>query len=208
MLACVPDINELTMEATLGRALLGFPFRISGFHSDNGGEYINKKVSELLSDGLARQTKSRANRTGDNALVEGKNGSVLRKLMGHWHIQRGHAGEIDDFYSDWYNQYLNYHRPCGFAEVSVDERGRRRRKYKIYRTPCEAFLALKKPEQYLRDGLVLEDLKKTAAAHTANGYARLMQPEKEKLLRNVMSKRAATQQNGGLAKELRRSDVG
>jgi transposase InsO family protein len=208
VLACVPEINELMMQAALSQAMLAFPFRIRGFHSDNGGEYLNKKVEELFSDGLARQTKSRSGRTNDNALVEGKNGSVVRKLMGHWHIDMGYAGVINDFYVSWYNPYLNYHRPCGFAEVTVDERGRRRRKYKDYRTPCEAFLGLDKPGQYLRDGLTLDDLRKTAAAHSANGYARLMQPEKEKLFRKVLLKGATTQQTGGLAKELRRSAVG
>ena len=32
--------------------LASFPFKILGFHSDNGSEYINKRVAELLENSL------------------------------------------------------------------------------------------------------------------------------------------------------------
>jgi transposase InsO family protein len=56
-----------------------FPFRILGFHSDNGSEFINHVVAELLNKLLIEQTKSRPRRCNDNALVECKNGAVIRK---------------------------------------------------------------------------------------------------------------------------------
>jgi transposase InsO family protein len=49
-----------------------FPFRILGFHSDNGSEFINKTVAELLDKMLIEQTKSRPRQSGDNGLVETK----------------------------------------------------------------------------------------------------------------------------------------
>ena len=36
-----------------------FPFRILGFHSDNGSEYINHTVAKLLEKLLIEFTKSR-----------------------------------------------------------------------------------------------------------------------------------------------------
>jgi len=59
-----------------------FPFRILGFHTDNGSEYINYEVAKLLKSLLIEFTKSRANRSQDNALVEGKNGAIIRKHIG------------------------------------------------------------------------------------------------------------------------------
>ncbi|TSE27994.1 hypothetical protein LCC91_04645 [Tepidimonas taiwanensis] len=59
-----------------------FPFPIKGFHSDNGGEYINKTVAALLHKLHAEQTKSRPRKSNDNALAESKNGSVVRKTFG------------------------------------------------------------------------------------------------------------------------------
>ena len=106
---------------------------------------------------------------------------------------------------DYFNIYLNYHRPCGFATIIVDEKGKRHRKYDTYRTPYLAFMALKNPEQYLREGVTLEDLAKTAKAHSANGFARLMRDAKDKLFRKVMPKGSKIFKNGGLVKDFRRS---
>jgi hypothetical protein len=41
--------------------------------------------------------------------VEGKNGSVIRKHMGHWHIEQKHAPAINQFYQEHFNPYLNFH---------------------------------------------------------------------------------------------------
>jgi len=44
-----------------------------------GSEYVNSAVVKLLNKLLIEFTKSRARRTNDQALVEGKNGSIIRK---------------------------------------------------------------------------------------------------------------------------------
>lgn len=54
----------------------------------NGSKYINYKVADLLQKLLIEFTKSRSRQTNDNALVESKNGSVVRKLFGYAHIPR------------------------------------------------------------------------------------------------------------------------
>ena len=59
--------------------LAQFPFRIRGFHSDNGSEFINHTVAQLLNKLLIEQTKSRPRHSSDNGLVEAKNGAVVRK---------------------------------------------------------------------------------------------------------------------------------
>jgi len=41
-----------------------FPFSILGFHTDNGSEFINKTVAELLGKLLIEQTKSRPRQSG------------------------------------------------------------------------------------------------------------------------------------------------
>ena len=75
-----------------------FPFRILGFHSDNGSEFINHTVAALLNKLLIEQTKSRPRRSNDNGLVESKNGAVVRKHMGYTHIAAPHAEEMEVFY--------------------------------------------------------------------------------------------------------------
>ena len=130
-------------------------------------------------------TKSRACRSQDNALVEGKNGAVIRKLIGYGHIAGEHAEALGKFYTQHLNPYLNLHRPCGFATVSLDERGKRRRRYKTedYRTPFEKLKSLERAEQYLRPGLSLAELEREALAMSDTECARKMNAAKSRLLR-------------------------
>src|SRR5215475_972142 len=138
------QISEAHLLPVLEAMLQQFPFRVLGFHSDNESEYINRRVAEMLPKLHAEFTKSRACRSQDNALVEGKNGAVIRKLIGYGHIAGLHAAALQNFYVEHLNPYLNFHRPCGFATVSLDKRGKRQRKYKIedYRTPLEKLQSL------------------------------------------------------------------
>ena len=147
---CTEKISEAYLVPVLAAVLAQFPFPIRGFHTDNGSEYINHRVAEMLRKLHAAFTKSRACRSQDNALVEGKNGAVIRKLMGYGHIAGQHAAALQEFYVEHLNPYLNFHRPCGFANVSLDERGRRTRKYKAedYRTPLEKLQSLPEAERF------------------------------------------------------------
>lgn len=182
---CVSAISEAHLGPALAAALLAFPFVIRGFHSDNGGEYINGTVAKLLNKLLAEQTKSRSGRTNDNALVESKNGSVIRKHMGYWHIAGRYAPLIQQFYEKHFNTYLNFHRPCAFATVTVDEKGRRRKKYETYQTPYERLKSIKDAAKYLRDGISLESLDKIAAERTDNDSAKRMQKAKERVFEKL-----------------------
>ncbi len=193
---CVSAISEAHLEPALAAALMMFPFVILGFHSDNGSEYINCIVAKLLNKLLIEQTKSRSNRTNDNALVESKNGSVIRKHLGYWHIPQKHAPLIQRFYEGHFNPYLNFHRPCGFATVTVDEKGRRHKKYETYLTPCERLKLIvkamdaKTAKKCLREGVDLESLDKIAAKQSDNEAATAMQAARDRLFKRL-GKRAA-----------------
>jgi transposase InsO family protein len=79
-------ISEAYMVPVLKSMLVQFPFVTRGFHSDNGSEFGNHVVAQLLNKLLIRFTKSRPRHTDDNGLVETKNSSVLRKNLGYVHI--------------------------------------------------------------------------------------------------------------------------
>src|SRR5664280_2170714 len=180
-----PRISEAYLEPVLQAMLRQFPFRIKGFHTDNGSEFINRTVAELLNKLLIEQTKSRPRQSGDNGLVETKNGAVIRKHIGYGYIDAGHADRINSFYREYLNPYLNYHRPCAQADVEIDEKGRKRVRYKRYQTPLETLLALDKPAQYLRQGLSINALKRIAAALSDTEAARRMQQAKNKLFEKL-----------------------
>ena len=92
------------------------PFVVQGVHSDNGSEYINRKVAKLLEKLRIEFTKSRPRHSNDNALAESKNGAVVRKLFGYEHIPQRWAPQINAFNHEYLNPYLNYHRPCFFQQ--------------------------------------------------------------------------------------------
>jgi transposase InsO family protein len=180
-----PRISEAYLEPLLAQMLRQFPFRILGFHSDNGSEFINKTVAELLNKMLIEQTKSRPRQSGDNGLVETKNGAIIRKHIGYGYIDAKHADKLNSFYREHLNPYLNYHRPCAQAEVKIDEKGRKRVRYKRYQTPLETLSLLEKPAQYLRNGLSMNALNRVAAALSDTDAARRMQQAKNKLFEKL-----------------------
>lgn len=185
VVGCASKISEIHLLPVLKAVLEQFPFVVLGFHVDNGSEYVNHRVAQLLEKLHAEFTKSRACRSQDNALVEGKNGAVIRKLIGYGHIAGEHAEVIGKFYAQHLNPYLNFHRPCGFATVSLDERGKRRRQYKAedYRTPLEKLQSLAGVEPYLKPGLSLAKLEREALAISDTECARRMHAAKSRLLR-------------------------
>jgi transposase InsO family protein len=176
-----PRISELYLVPLLQGMLRQFPFRILGFHTDNGSEFINRTVAELLNKLLIEQTKSRPRQSGDNGLIETKNGAIIRKHMGYGYIDAGHADAINSFYREFLNPYLNYHRPCAQPDVEIDRRGRKRVRYRRYQTPLETLLGLDKPAQYLRQRLSINTLKRIAAVLSDTDAARRMQQAKAKL---------------------------
>ncbi len=180
-----PRISEAYLKPVLEDMMRQFPFRILGFHTDNGSEFINRTVAELLEKLRIEQTKSRPRQSGDNGLVETKNGAVIRKHIGYGYIDAGHADTINSFYREYLNPYLNYHRPCAQADVEIDEKGRKRVRYRRYQTPLETLLVLDKPAQYLRQGLSINALKRIAAALSDTDAARRMQQAKSKLFEQL-----------------------
>jgi len=83
MLTIVPNISEYALAPVVETLIILYTFVINEFHSDNGSEFVNHAVADLIAKLYARFTKSRARHTNDNALVESKNGSIIRKHYGH-----------------------------------------------------------------------------------------------------------------------------
>ncbi len=183
IVGCVEGISEHFLVPLLEALIEQFPFRVIEFHSDNGSEYINYVVAKLLNKLTIKQTKSRPRRSNDNALVEGKNGSVIRKHMGYVHIAKRHAERINYFYTTHFNAYINYHRPSGYATTIVNAKGKEKKIYNLYEPPYEHLKKLPIAETYLRDGLSFEKLDALAYAKSDNACATLMQKAKEILFK-------------------------
>jgi len=187
LVACCEKISEAFLLPVLKGLLEEFPFEILGFHSDNGTEYINSRVAGLLEKMRADFTKSRPRHSNDNGLAETKNGAVLRKHLGYSHIPQHLAEEVNDFFSEYLNPYLNFHRPCLFPEDIVDAKGKVRKRYpqSMVMTPLEKLLSLKDCERYLKKGVTQKSLLEKAHGCSDNEAAARMAAAKRKLFESV-----------------------
>lgn len=184
-------ISEAWLLPVLEGLLGQFPFRIRGFHSDNGSEFLNERVAELLNKLLVEQTKSRPRHSNDNGLAESKNGWVIRKHIGYGHIASVHAEAFDRFYQEHFNPYLNFHRPCGVPEVVVSAQGKTKRRYPWYATPWEILRQLPDLARHLKAGVTQAELECQARALTDLQAAQQMQTAKAKLFARVQPRRSA-----------------
>ena len=183
----VEKISERFLIPVLEQLLDTFPFVIKGFHSDNGSEYINKHVAKLLEKLLIEFTKSRARHTNDNALAESKNASIVRKHLGYSHIPQKWAPLMNEFNQTTLNPYINYHRPCFFAEVIVDEKGKQRKRYPYDQmmTPYEKLKSLPNASCYLKPGMSFKQLDEMAHEISDNEAAEQLQKAKIKLFQTI-----------------------
>jgi hypothetical protein len=190
IVAATPQISELWLIPLLETMLQQFPFVIRGFHSDNGSEFINHTVAKLLDKLLIEQTKSRAHRSGDNGLVEAKNGAVIRKHLGFVHIGAEHAEAVDAFHREHLNPYVNFHRPCAVPLVIVAANGKRRRTYPRWATPFELFQEMPRCQSLLRPGVTLAALEQFAQLQSDTEAALDMQRAKRQLMNRIGARSA------------------
>jgi transposase InsO family protein len=190
----VENISESLLKEVLTVALFLFPFRIRNFHSDNGSEYINYTVAGLLEKLRIRQTKGRPRHSNDNGLAETKNGAIIRKEMGHFHIPGKFAPRINVFYRDHLIPFLNFHRPCHFPHRMTLKNGKVIVRYrrKDCQTPYRKLLSLPDWQRFLRRGITAADLEKQATEKTPLQAAQEKNAAKRKLFSIILPKLSAT----------------
>lgn len=183
VVAAVERISERFLVPVLAAMIEAFPFRIRGFHADNGSEYINHQVAEMLAKLHVEFTKSRARRTNDNALVESKNGSVVRKHLGYAHIPGRFAQAVNAYTREQLTPYLNFHRPCFFPETVIDEKGRQRKRYPYaaMMTPYDKLKSLPDAPSHLKPEVSFAGLDRLARTLSDNEAAAQLNAARRRL---------------------------
>lgn len=188
IVVCVPTISEQFMLPALYQVIDQYPFIIFNFHSDRGSENINYLVAELLTRLHIRQTKSRSRHPNDNALVETKNGAVVRKNMGWEHLDQGVSDLINEFYQHWFNPYLNDHRPSLFAATVIkDRKGREKKRYDEAIVPYEKLKQVDRRlhKSCLKPGVSFKQLDEIAYRYSDNEFAAMMREAERKLFATI-----------------------
>jgi len=194
VVASVQTLSEVHLLPVIEQMLAQFPFEILGFHADNGSEYVNHRVAELLDKLRIEFTRSRPRRSNDNGLAETKNGAVVRKLFGYEHIAQRHAKRFNIFCVEYLNPFLNFHRPCLFATDVADPKkpGRIKRVYrpKDAMTPLDKLASLPNAATFLREGITFEELHALARALTDVQAAEELNEARNALFRRIPKKTA------------------
>lgn len=194
MICSAEKISERYLVPALIQLLEDYPFKIRGFHSDNGSEYINYTVAKLLDKLRIEFTKSRSRQSNDNALAESKNASVIRKQFGYEHIPQRWAPLLNNFHRQHLNPYLNFHRPCFFPEIHTDAKGKERKIYPYANlmTPYEKLKSLPQAKQYLKPGVSFATLDRIASEISDNQAAEQLQKARQKLFKTIHGRELGT----------------
>ncbi len=119
---------------------------------------------------------------------------MIRKQIGYGPIDAGQAEAFQKFYAAHLNPYLNFHRPCGFATLRTDARGKRKRVYRHqdYRTPYEKLRSLPDWEKFLKEGIGADQLGRYAKRMSDTQAAQQMRKAKLELLSRSRMRRDLT----------------
>src|SRR3972149_4362575 len=121
--------------------------------------------------------------------------STVGTRGGAHHIPQRFAAEVNAFCREFLNPYVNFHRPCFFAESITDAKGKTRKRYllKDMMTPYEKLKSLPDAMRFLKPGTTFEQLDQTAAAMSDNAAAERLNAARKKLFQSInrRSKHAA-----------------
>lgn len=90
----------------------GLPFHLQGLDSDSGGEFVNWHMVRYCDKEKLFFTRSRPDRKNDNAYVEQKNYTHIRKWLGYRRYDtKEQVDLINDLYRNELRRFNNYFRP-------------------------------------------------------------------------------------------------
>jgi hypothetical protein len=127
--------------AALEQLRTRMPFPLRGFDTDNGSEFMNETVAAYCSQHGIPRTRSRPYHKNDQAWVEQKNGSVVRRLVGYRRLEGlAAAAALSRLYAAS-RVFVNFFQPS-FKLASKTRVGAKVHKtYHAPETPCAKLLA-------------------------------------------------------------------
>lgn len=135
------------------------PFKLLGIDSDNGSEFINYHLKAFCDDRKIQFTRGRPYKKDDNAHIEQKNWTHVRKILGYLRYDSPTALEaINDLYQNELRWMMNLFLPSVKLVKKTRVGSRLKRTYDPPTTPLDRLLGCK-----LGDPVKLEELKKLRA---------------------------------------------
>ncbi len=119
------------------------PFAMLGLDVDNDSAFINETLVDFCKGRAIELTRSRAYKKNDQAWIEQKNGSVVRRLVGYGRLEGDKAAAVLDELHRQARLYVNFFLPCFKLKSKVRDGARVSKKYESPITPYERLLSNK-----------------------------------------------------------------
>jgi len=133
-----------------------FPFPWKEMHSDGGGEFINDHLYRISLQERIVFSRSRPYKKNDNCLVEQKNWTHVRKLVGYYRYDTKEETDIlNSLYRNELRLFKNFFQPVMKLKDKVREGGKIHRRYDTPKTPYHRVMESK---------VVLEETKERLSA--------------------------------------------
>lgn len=137
----------------LERLRVTLPFPLRGIDTDNGSEFVNELLITFCSNHGIEFTRSRPYRKNDQAWVEQKNGSVVRRLVGYGRLEGVAAGDALARLYSASRLFVNFFQPS-FKLAEKERVGAHvRKRYHAPETPCARLLASASIAESMKDRL-------------------------------------------------------
>ena len=150
---CLPLIRKSAGDVIIGLKLAKelLPFPLLGVDTDNGSEFINHELMNFCEDNKVTFTRSRAYRKNDQAHVEEKNGSIVRRIIGYDRFEGRAAWEALSELYRVLRVYVNFFQPS-LKLLSKERNGAKvSKKYDTAKTPHQRVIMVESVDQKIKD---------------------------------------------------------
>lgn len=143
--------GERAVTAALDAIRQTLPFALKAIDSDNGSEFINHHLYRYCKKHGIQFTRGRPYKKDDNAHIEQKNWTHVRKLLGWDRYDTPEAlAAINALYRGPWRTMMNLFQPCVKLQEKVRVGSRVTRRYDHPQTPLDRLVAHYGPEHLAR----------------------------------------------------------
>lgn len=130
--------SQHRVQAAMEEMRLALPFKLLGIDSDNGSEFINDHLYRYCKGLEIQFTRGRPYKKDDNAHVEQKNWTHVRKLMGYVRYDSQEAlSAMNDLYRNELSLFQNLFQPSVKLVKKVRVGSKLKRVYEKPKTPFQ-----------------------------------------------------------------------
>lgn len=137
----VPNKAQVHVFAAIQTARQRLPFELRGIDSDNGSEFINDQLYRYCRREQITFTRGRAGRNNDNAYVEQKNWSIVRRAVGYYRYDKPAQLQLLDRLYAVLHFYVNFFLPVAKLQAKSRVASKVKRVYDQPQTPYARVLA-------------------------------------------------------------------